>query len=372
LQHASSPHHQRAPWQIPYRDVRCCSQAHGSLDVLWRGRRDAATVPVVERRESSERVSKLVATGSRLALDAGTAEVFRSLGLAGVEALLLKGPAIARWLYAEGEPRTYTDCDLLIAPDHVEAAEKVLGSLAYKREFDDRDMPSWWREHATAWGRDDDGLTVDLHRTLPGVGVDAEATWRALSADTDAVVVAGHPVPTLPLPGRALHVALHAAQHGVGWARAMADLERALRAVNEDLWRKAAALAAELEATDAFATGLRLTPAGAQLAIRLQLPASRSVGAVLRAASPPPVALGFEQLARAPGVRARARIVWRKLIPPAGFVRHWDPRAADSRFALLRAYLRRPLWILRHMPRGFRAWHIARRSVRAARRSKQH
>ena len=228
-------------------------------------------------------------------------------------------------------------------------------------------MPSWWREHATAWIRDGDGLTVDLHRTLPGVGVEAEAAWRALSAVTDTVVVAGYPSRTLALPATALHVALHAAQHGTGWARPIAELQRALAAGDDDLWLEARALGAELEATEAFATGLRLVPAGTQLAVRLGLPPARSVDAELRASSPPPLALGFEQLARADGIWARAQIVWRKLAPPASFVRHWDPAAAGSRLGLLRAYLRRPLWILRRAPQGLLAWHRARRSVRDSR-----
>jgi hypothetical protein len=152
----------------------------------------------------------------------------------------------------------------------------------------------------------------------------------------------------------------------------MADLERAVQEADDDLWRKAAALAADLDATEAFATGLRLTPDGAQLATRLQLPPRRSVDAELRASSPPPVALVFEQLARAAGIRARAEIVWHKLVPPASFMRHWDPAAADSRVGLWRAYLRRPLWILRRAPRGLQAWRRTRRSVREAGRTSRH
>ncbi len=161
-----------------------------------------------------------------------------------------------------------------------------------------------------------------------------KATWRARSADTDVVVVAGHPARTLALPARALH----AAQHGVGWARPMVDLKRALRAADDDLWLNAAVLTEKLDAMDAVARGLRLAPAGARLAIRLQLPPTRSADAELRAGSPPPVALGFEQLARAEGTRHRAEIIWRKLVPPVAFIRHWDPRAsAPPRSATLDA-----------------------------------
>lgn len=316
-------------------------------------------------------ISKLVRTATRLRIDAGAADVIGRFELAGVRALLLKGPSIAQWLYTEADPRAYVDCDLLIAPSDLEVAGEVLGSLSYSCRFDEQGMPSWWREHAGVWLRESDGLTIDLHRTLPGVRVDDDAAWRMLSADADVVVVAGRQVPTLGLPARALHVSLHAAQHGAGWARPMADLARALRAADDDVWREAAALAAELEATDALVAGLRLTAAGAQLARRLQLPGTRSTDAELRASSPPPLALGFEQLARAQGVRLRMEIVWRKLVPPPAFIRHWDPRAAHGGLALLRAYLRRPIWLLCNAPRGLRAWHRARRSVRGAGRGDQ-
>ena len=307
--------------------------------------------------------AKVVATLGRLRLDTATAQVLRQLESAHVEALLLKGRSIADWLYADGELRTYVDSDLLIAPRDFGRAEQTLEALAFTRVFDDRGMPSWWREHAGAWLRQEDGFVVDLHRTLPGLGVSDDEAWRVLAADTDVVLVAECPVRTLALPARALHVVLHAAQHGAGWAKPMADLSRALEIGDDDLWRCAATLAAELDALAAFAAGLRLAPDGVEVANRLGLPRPSSVDAALRATSPPPVALALEQLAQAQGMRARLTIVWHKLMPPPAFVRHWDPRARESRFALVRAYLRRPAWILRHTPRALGAWYRARRSL---------
>jgi len=318
----------------------------------------------VEADHDSDRTAGLVSRVSRLRLDAAAAEALQCFGRAGVRALLLKGAATTSWLYLGRESRPYVDCDLLVCPDDVEAAARALRSLHYSQTFDERAMPSWWREHAGTWVRHGDQLTIDLHHTLPGVGVDAWAAWRTLSRDADTVPVAGWRAPTLCLAGRALHVALHAAQHGVGVNHPLADLERALTFAEPELWIEAAGLATELDATDSFAAGLRLMPAGAMLAERLGLPPPRSVDAQLRAASPPPVALGFEQLARARGLRARAEIVVRKLVPPPEFIRHWDPRAGKGRAALLRAYLRRPFWILRRAPCGLRVWRRARREVR--------
>jgi hypothetical protein len=225
-------------------------------------------------------------------------------------------------------------------------------------------MPAWWCSHAAVWQRHSDGMTVDLHRTLIGARVDDATVWKTLSADLEEIVVAGRPVPALALPARAMHVVLHAAQHGPGWSTSIADLERALAVGNDELWRGAAALAAQLQATAAFVAGLRLVPAGAELVTRLALPDVRSVEAELRVSSPPPLALGLEQLAQAPGLRARAAIVWRKLAPTPAFLRNWDPRAGDDRLGLARAYLRRLLWLVRRVPRGLQAWLRVRRSVR--------
>jgi hypothetical protein len=75
------------------------------------------------------------------------------------------------------------------------------------------------------------------------------------------------------------------------------------------------------------------------------------------------VALGFEQLARAGGSVEGARLLARKIVPPPTFMRLWYPRAAQSRRALVVAYLWRPLWLLGHAPAGLRAWLRARRGT---------
>jgi hypothetical protein len=314
---------------------------------------------------SPEKLARLAATGERLRIDAATAELIDRLESAGVRALLLKGPTVARWLY-DGAGRPYLDCDLLVGPAEFELAEGALRSLGYASLLGKMGMPPWWCEHAAVWQRRRDGLTVDLHRTLIGVRVDDATTWRVLSADTEEFVVAGRPVQGLGFPARAMHIALHAAQHGPSWPTSFADLERALAVVDDELWRQAAALAERLNASAAFVSGLRLAPAGDRLVARLGLPDVRSVEAELRNGSPP-LALGFEQLALASGWRARAEMAWRKLLPTPEFMRDSDPATTHDRIGVARAYVRRVAWLLRRAPAGLRAWQRARRSVLRAR-----
>jgi hypothetical protein len=166
------------------------------------------------------------------------------------------------------------------------------------------------------------------------------------------------------VPVRAFHLAVHAGQHGSGWSRPLEDLDRAIAIADEASWREAEELAASLDATPAFAAGLRLTPSGAALADRLGLPRDVPVDVALRAETPPPVALGLDQLAQAKGLRARLGILRHKLVPPPSFMRHWSSLARRGPVGLLLAYLWRPLWLLARLPEGFEAWRRARREVR--------
>jgi hypothetical protein len=300
----------------------------------------------------------------RLRLDAAAAEVVRAFAAADLECLLLKGRSLDAWLFPEGDRLAYLDVDLLVAPASEPIASEVLRRIGFERRFDEDAMPEWWREHGSEWCRPEDGVLVDLHRRLSGIGLEPQSAWRVLLNGADTILVGGCETLTLGLPARALHVALHAAHHGAEGPKSLDDLDRALDVADEDLWMRAAELARELEATDALAAGLRLRRAGAGLADRLGLPAGSSVEVAMRAATAPPVALGIEQLARAESWRARTMILWHKLFPPPAFIRHWSPRAAESRRQLVLAYVRRPFWLLLMAPRGLRAWRAARRRVR--------
>jgi hypothetical protein len=312
----------------------------------------------------AEPSARAAAIAGKLRIDAATGEVLRAFEAVRLRAVLLKGPALAAW-YAAEPTRSYLDCDLWVAPADVAPAGDVLTRLGFERVVDDRGLPAWWRDHADDWRRDLDGVAVDLHRRLQGLGVDHETAWQTLWSRTETLTVAGHPARVLGPPASALYVTLHAAHHGEAWGKALSHLERALQAVGDSTWREAASLAERLGATDPFATGLRLVPQGTELAARLSLPDTRSVEVALRASTPPPIALGFEQLARAAGPTERLEIIARKAVPPPGFIRHWWPAATRNRRMLALGYLYRPVWLLRHGPRGLRAWLVARRKVRA-------
>jgi hypothetical protein len=304
------------------------------------------------------RVKALLAN---LPIDAATLEVVLALSERGIDSVVLKGPALSDW-YSENSARTYSDGDVWVAPSALAGAQETLERIGYGRVKDEAGLPSWWTAHASDWFRESDGSWIDLHAYLQGFEADPSETWKELWPRCEEFTLAGGRAMRLPAEARALYVTLHATHHGSRRGASMDHLAAAVAAADDATWSAALELARELGALNSFATGLRLLPEGTALAERIGVPDSTDVRSSLLASSPPPVALGFDQLSRARGLR-RLEILLRKFIPPPGFIRDWWPPAARNRRMLLAGYLYRPVWIIRNAPAGYRAWRAARRDA---------
>jgi hypothetical protein len=296
-----------------------------------------------------------------LRIDAAIGEVVAALRGNSIDSLVLKGPTFTEW-YPADSARTYVDGDVWVSPANVAGAERTLAELGFLPTADERGLPEWWQEHASSWLRARDQGKIDLHRRLQGAEADPESVWSTLWAGRDPITIGGVSVWRLSEPGRALYATLHATHHGSEDARGLPHLEAALGSVGDAVWAAALQIARELDAVEAFGTGLRLLPAGTELAERIDVPDARSVKTALLASTPPPVALGFDQLHEARGLR-RMEIVLRKLFPPPGFIRYWWPPAARNRRMLVVGYLYRPIWLVKNAPEGYRAWRAARRKA---------
>ncbi len=269
-----------------------------------------------------------------LTVDATAAEVIGAFRRAGVRSIVLKGPSLARWLYEPESTRISADVDLLVAPPDRVAAEHALASLGFKpfptNVVEDR--------YALPWSRRGNPVYVDLHLTLLGVNVSNEKAWDVLSRETDEMTIGGVSAAVLAPPARAMHVALHAAQHGARFERPLEDLRRALAQLPLEVWRDAADLASELEAEPMFAAGLGLLVPGKALLRTLGFPERKTVETVevaLLARSPPHVALGLHRLTTLPGLFPKAAFVARKLVPPPEWMRAWLPLARRGTPGLL-------------------------------------
>jgi hypothetical protein len=296
-------------------------------------------------------------------VDLVTAEVVGALEERGIPAILVKGPAIANWLYSANDPRLYRDTDLLLRKDDWQAASETMEKLGFVDDLGHMAHPRMESGEGFPWGRAKDQAGVDLHYTLFGIGASPEALWEAFSAATLEEDVGGRQVPMPSHSARLLHIGLHAVQHGgEPTGKPMRDLERALAQVPIETWSETLELAERLEAAGAFATGMRLLPRGREIAEEIGADHGPDSDAALRLSDVPMVE-GFQELAEASGLRRRVAIILRELFPTPAFMRWWTPIANRGRLGLLFSYFWRPLYLALHAPRGLAAWWRSRRSA---------
>ncbi len=311
-----------------------------------------------QRREAARALA-----ARQLALDCVLAEIVRVFEPLGVRALLLKGPAFARWLYDDPSQRPYGDIDLLIAPEWFATASRGLAGCGFEP------WQAGWHPHEVVdhheiWLRREQlPACVELHHTLHLVPAPRSLVWQRLSEGAQAIEVAGARIETPGPAASALIVAVHAMQGG--HPRHVRDVRQALARVDWPTWQAASTLAQELGALEPFAAGLRIDPGGCELAQRLGLGTYTSSRALrLRASTPPYTALGIERLVSTPGAGARLRLLGHKLIPSRAFMRARYPLARRRRGGLIAAYTYRPFVLAAKLPRGSLAWLRAARQQR--------
>jgi hypothetical protein len=333
-------------------------------------------------------------------LDAAAADIFRAFSAARIDALLLKGPALAALLYTRGEVRGYWDIDLLVAPRDLAGARARLAELGYKKAGDDvgilavagvADAESWvdagpaatyrlCAAHAESWVDAGPGAThrwsgpkksgwhggelVELHLWLPGSRAPASAAWDRLAVRRTEIELCGRKVPVLNQEGLAVHLALHAAEHGSSHGRGQQELALALERWPLRIWEEAARVAAEIDAVDAFAAGLRLLPRGAELAEALGLSATDQLDWEIRhVAARPRGTFHLQALADKRGLLGRAEVLRHALLPSRDWIAREHSWARRGGATLVIGYLvhlmRAPAWAVR-------AWRFRRRSRRAA------
>jgi hypothetical protein len=245
----------------------------------------------------------------RRAIDAATVEAVAEFAAAGITVVLLKGPVTVEWLYGDGEPRWYNDCDLLLAEAELETAGAVLTALGYSRRPRAPEDPALLAdEHSDVWCREQDETPIELHWTLVGLEAPHQEIWEALSRETIPISVNELQMQSLGEPARALQLALHLAQHGTTMPKAVEDLRRGISLLSFDVWTAARELSDRLSGDAAFAAGLRACAGGDELAERLQLPAA-SMYWTLRAQGAPRGAVRLHMLTDAAGWRERWEIL---------------------------------------------------------------
>lgn len=264
---------------------------------------------------------------------------------AGVPAILLKGPSIARWLYPSGG-RTYLDTDLLVPAREISRAEAVLRSLGFTEllegfhpfELDAEPVVG------TAFSRRPElglgpGGTVDLHRNLPMLRAPDELLWEALSTETETFPIGDVEIRVLGRTALALHVVTHAVQHRFQ-LHTDEDLRRAITVMSVDDWRPVADLAARLGVAEILGLGLRHHPAGAVVADSLALPCLSPADPRFWTLSAPRGSASLTEFWPALTLRAKVQRIRWTLLPSPAKIRYVSCLPDAHGHTLLLAYAR--------------------------------
>jgi hypothetical protein len=302
-----------------------------------------------------------------IVVDRWTAEVMSALDAQQIRGVLLKGPAVSRWLYSdEQSARRYNDIDILVQSVNLRAARDVLRRLG----FVERSVVLQFErpQHAELWQRAD-GAQVDLHRRLHGTDeVDEETLWDAVTDHSEKLDVGGV---QMDIPGetmRLLHVVLHLDVKDQPGSQAWIDLERAVQFVDDDTWQRMAELAHSLGIERIVGAKLQRVTDGRALAVRLDLPFTGTEYMAIRTAverdGEVPELYSIFRLSRQRGVKGKLLYAFHKLFPPREFMRHSSALARRGAPGLTLAYGRRLVRLLLKLPSAILAWLRVRRRLR--------
>jgi hypothetical protein len=247
---------------------------------------------------------------------------------------LLKGPSIARWLYPSGG-RSYVDTDLLVPAWEFNRAGAVLKSLGFFEVVGGLHTFEQSVKVEIGFARSDD--VVDLHRNLPMLPTPDEVLWEAFSAGTETIGVGNVQACVLDRTALALHVVVHAVQHGFQW-HTSEDLRRAITVLSVDDWRPVADLATRLGIEGILGLGLRHQAVGAEIADSLALPYLSLADPWSWMLSAPRGSASLTEFSSAPTLRVKAQQVRSKLLPSPAWIRHVSRRPDARGRTLLLAY----------------------------------
>lgn len=198
---------------------------------------------------------------------------------AGIDLLILKGPAQAVLLFGDAQARSCRDIDLLVRPAQKEAAIALLRSLGYGTRPDllVRDA------NATFLASETGAPPVELHTQLSEGGIAFPCRILDPFRHSCELTIGGRKVRTLSPGATIAYAAHHAARHH--WSRLywLADLMAATRRPAAD-WEEAVVFATRGGAACHLAMAVRLVAGLTGLTPPVAVPCSRRDAPVLRRA----------------------------------------------------------------------------------------
>jgi hypothetical protein len=215
----------RCDWQAVIEVAR----EHGLIPWLAQVMRQSARAASVTPAEDLATLN-LLAAASALhgdALFAALGQAIVALAEAGVEPIVLKGPALASTIYPARDLRPFGDLDVLVRPEELARADHALRPLGYAPYAN---KPSEVDDFHRVYARAGHDGVVELHTDLLQLGLPT-ACGGVLWERAERWHLAGlqRPALMLGLEHQLLHLCVHLHLHGYRRLIWFIDLERLLR-----------------------------------------------------------------------------------------------------------------------------------------------
>jgi len=180
----------------------------------------------------------------------------------GVAAIPYKGPAFAAQVYGDPGLRPCSDLDILVMPPQVPRVKEMLLAQGYQAQHRFADAAEEAAHLQTDceynFIRPSDRLLVEIHWRFRPQSFPFPLDFGELWGRRETVLLAGVPVPTLPLEDYLLLLCVHGAKHG--WERLIwvCDIAEIVRARPDLPWGRIAARAEGLGCARVLRLGLLL------------------------------------------------------------------------------------------------------------------
>lgn len=214
-----------------------------------------AAIPASVLRMAADREREIRAlTLARTLVTVSLSDQFQR---AGIETLVMKGPAIGVAAYGDPSLRPFADMDLLVRRDDLPAARELLLSLGYRPEYAMAHEPSLVAgQHALEFS--DSRTKVELHWALLERHLRLEISTSDLWSASRWIPCAGGAIRVLAPEYLFLFLCAHGAKHEWERLRWICDVAHLMRKLEPDTVRTVLRLAARTHSKRLLALALRL------------------------------------------------------------------------------------------------------------------
>ncbi len=195
-----------AEWRELHRELLLERLAPLAAYALDRGALTASEIQRVEINQGHARSMSLA-----VVLEKRLLEVYSEMTLAGIDVRILKGSAVAHLDYPDPSWRAFGDVDLLVPAESFDAASEILTAAGAKRRFAEVSKGFDSRFGKGACFSYEDGLQIDLHRTLSTGPFGLTLNLDSLFKDVEEFEIGSVILRTISRQHRFIHACFHAA-----------------------------------------------------------------------------------------------------------------------------------------------------------------